>query len=86
MLNEAKMMPGNPLPTMTLPPVDGGETKLGGTRRWQVAVVYRGAHCPLCRKYLKAPDGLLGGFEKAGADVIAIPVISPQSGGTGSHR
>ncbi len=72
MLNDAEMIPGDPLPAMTLPLVDGGETRLGGTGRWQVAVIYRGAHCPLCRKYLKTLDGLLEGFQEAGADVVAI--------------
>lgn len=72
MLNDAKMMPGNPLPAMTLPLVDGGETKLGGVGSWQVAVVYRGRHCPLCRKYLKSLDGLLEGFGEASAEIVAI--------------
>lgn len=46
----SKLAPGAPTPRITLPTVDGGETTLGGEGRWQVAVVYRGAHCPLCRK------------------------------------
>ena len=44
---------------------------LGGGGRWQVAVVYRGRHCPLCRKYLKTLDGLLDDFHEAGAEVVA---------------
>ncbi len=69
---DQKIMPGAPMPRMTLPSTDGGQIEVGGTGRWQVAVVYRGRHCPLCRKYLKTLDGLLEGFGEAGADVIAI--------------
>jgi peroxiredoxin len=57
---------------MTLPLTDGGEARLGGEGRWQVAVVYRGRHCPLCRRYLKELDGLLEAFEEAGAEVLAV--------------
>ncbi|ASY62152.1 hypothetical protein SJ05684_c06890 [Sinorhizobium sojae CCBAU 05684] len=32
MLDDAKLMPGNPMPTMALPLVIGGEAKLGGGR------------------------------------------------------
>ncbi len=67
-----KITPGNPMPKMTLPSVDGGRVELGGEGRWQIAVVYRGRHCPLCRKYLKTLDGLLEEFRGIGADVIAI--------------
>ncbi|WP_040485638.1 redoxin domain-containing protein [Lutibaculum baratangense] len=64
--------PGNPMPVITLPSTDGTDLQLGGEGRWQVAVVYRGRHCPLCRKYLKTLDGLLEGFREAGAEVIAV--------------
>lgn len=60
------------MPTITLPSVDGGEVQLGGKGHWQVAVVYRGRHSPLCKKYLKTLDGLLDEFRNAGAEVIAI--------------
>ena len=67
-----KLMPGIPMPVITLPSVDGGKVQLGGKGRWQVAVVYRGRHCPICKKYLKTLDGLLDEFRDAGAEVIAI--------------
>ncbi len=71
MLAEHKPTPGNPMPMMTLPLTDGGEAQLGGGG-WQVVVVYRGRHCPLCRKYLKTLDGLLNEFRDASAEVIAV--------------
>lgn len=69
---DQKTSPGTTMPTITLPTPDGGEVQIGGSGRWQVAIVYRGRHCPLCRKYLKTLDGLLEEFRDAGAEVIAI--------------
>jgi peroxiredoxin len=34
-------------------------------------VVYRGKHCPLCKKYLKTLDGLRDGLSAAGVTVLA---------------
>ena len=57
---------------MNLPSIDGELIQLGGKGQWQVAVVYRGSHCPLCRKYLATLDSLLDDFRGIGAEVIAI--------------
>lgn len=51
-----KLISGGTLPALTLPLVDGGEITLGKTSRsnvWQIVIIYRGLHCPLCNKYLK---------------------------------
>lgn len=69
---DRKIAPGIPMPRFALPSADGGEIRLGGERGWQLAVVYRGRHCPLCRKYLKKLDSLLEEFHGIGIDVIAI--------------
>jgi peroxiredoxin len=71
-LTDRKITPGSPTPQISLPSTNGGQVQLGGKGQWQVAVVYRGRHCPLCRKYLKTLDSLLEGFQEAGAEVIAI--------------
>ncbi|MBS1303241.1 AhpC/TSA family protein [Loktanella sp. SALINAS62] len=57
---------------MTLPATDGSQIQLGGQGRWQVAVVYRGQHCPLCRKYLATLNELLDDYRDAGVEVIAM--------------
>ena len=51
-----KITSGGPLPELDLPLAGGGEVHLGGgkdNRRdgWQMIVVYRGLHCPICKKY-----------------------------------
>lgn len=71
-MTEYMTRPGRPTPPMSFLSPDGEQIQLGGKGRWQVAVVYRGAHCPLCRKYLATLDDLLDDFRGAGLEVIAI--------------
>lgn len=72
MMASQKLTAGSDMPTLSLPRAGGGEVALGGSGRWQIVVVYRGKHCPICRTYLKTLDGLLEQFKDAGAEVIAI--------------
>lgn len=67
-----RVTPGDLTPEMKLPSVNAGDLYLGGKGRWQVAIIYRGQHCPLCRSYLKTLDGLLEDFGDLGAEVIVI--------------
>ena len=39
---------------------------------WRLLVIYRGAHCPLCRSYLKTLERLQAGFAEAGITVAAL--------------
>ena len=70
-----RLTSGGTLPALTLPQVGGGEITLGETSRpgvWQIVVVYRGIHCPICNKYLARLEELREGLAKAGAELIAI--------------
>ena len=70
-----KLTSGGTLPALTLPLVQGGEITLGNTTKpgaWQVVIIYRGLHCPLCNKYLKRLEELREGFTKANAELIAV--------------
>jgi peroxiredoxin len=60
------------MPMLTVPQVGGGEIRVGGPGRWQMVVVYRGKHCPICKRYLKGLDGLLDEFRAIGAEVVAV--------------
>lgn len=73
MTQGSKLQAGSEFPTLSMPKVNGGELTLGGRERWQAIVIYRGKHCPLCRRYLKSLDNLLDEFAKAG---IAVAVAS----------
>ena len=65
---------GKPLPTITLPTIGGGEITLGQGRGqdWHVVVIYRGLHCPICKKYLTQLESLTSQFADVGADVMAV--------------
>jgi peroxiredoxin len=65
-----KLQAGAEFPAFTLPKVGGGEIKVGGPGRWQMLVVYRGQHCPICRTYLKTLGGLLDEYRAADIDVV----------------
>ena len=67
----SKPQAGSEFPALSMPKVGGGELTLGGRGRWQAIVIYRGKHCPLCRKYLKTLDTLLGEFQQADIGVVA---------------
>ena len=42
------------------------------TGRWQLIVVYRGKHDPLCVTYLAALQHLMPEFEEIGCDVVTV--------------
>lgn len=67
-----KLQAGAAMPRLSVPKVGGGEIKIGDRGCWQMVVVYRGKHCPICRRYLKGLDGLLDQYQALGAEVIAI--------------
>lgn len=70
-----KLNSGGTLPAFTLPLVPGGEATLGKVATpgaWQIVIVYRGLHCPLCNKYLARLEELREGFAKVNAELLAI--------------
>lgn len=70
-----KLKSGVPFPTCILPAVGGGELNVGEPRRgytWQMIVVYRGKHCPICARYLGRVDSLKEKFFDMKVDVVAI--------------
>ena len=61
------------MPEMDLPLVGGGRAHLGGRReRFQVVIVYRGRHCPVCKTYLGHLNDIRDEFDKVKADVVAV--------------
>ena len=47
-----------------------GETREPG--KWQVVIIYRGLHCPLCNKYLARLEELREGFANTNAELVAV--------------
>lgn len=67
-----RLQPGEPTPEMDISLVDGGTARIGGKGRWQVVVVYRGKHCPMCKSYLIRLEEIKGQFADAGAELLAV--------------
>jgi len=74
-MTNKKFTAGDDFPTISLPQVGGGELTLGqplNGHDWQMVVVYRGKHCPLCTRYLSQLDDLKDRFFETGVDVVAV--------------
>lgn len=66
---------GQRLPDITVPQLGGGELQLGTSvdeHDWQMVVVYRGKHCPICKTYLAELERVAPEFAKIGVGVVAI--------------
>ncbi|MEQ1755906.1 MAG: redoxin domain-containing protein [Micropepsaceae bacterium] len=57
---------------LSWPTIGGGEFILGEGGRWQLLVVYRGQHCPLCKQYLNTLNELFATFSELDFDVAAL--------------
>lgn len=78
-LFQSKLSAGSKFPTINVKTFDGGEAILGKPQNdatWQLVVIYRGQHCPLCSKYLNELASLQSDFSKIGIDIIAASADS----------
>ncbi len=70
-----KLQAGAEFPKQEVAKLGGGTMVLGqpgNGKDWQLVVVYRGKHCPLCKKYLAKLEELLPEFHDNGVDVVAV--------------
>ncbi|MGY0217004.1 peroxiredoxin-like family protein [Endozoicomonadaceae bacterium StTr2] len=70
---------GGLFPELVIDTIDGKQVSLGAPVsgfEWQLVVVYRGAHCPLCTRYLKQLNDRLDELHKLGIDVVAVSADS----------
>lgn len=73
----ARLPAGSLFPDLTWPQTDGGFLAPAAMKGWRLLVVYRGAHCPLCRNYLKILERLQADFAEAGI-TVAVMSADPQ--------
>lgn len=71
-LTAGKFKPGASFPEMTFKAVGGGEISLASESGWRVLVVYRGKHCPACKRYLARLGELLDDYRTAGISVWTV--------------
>jgi len=70
-----KLPAGSQFPHLIVRQLGGGELTLGTPQEgcdWQMVVVYRGSHCPMCTNYLKELETLLPEFQALGVDLVAV--------------
>ena len=74
-MTSQKTTAGADFPEINIGRLGGGNLALGapqGGHDWQMVVVYRGKHCPMCTTYLKELETLLPEFHALGVDVVAV--------------
>jgi len=68
-----KPVAGSILAPMSFPKVGGGSITVGGAREnWTLFVVYRGKHCPRCKKYLNILNEMRAEWMAAGFDIAVV--------------
>ncbi len=63
-----------PFPTLVLPTVSGESLVLGQPPQgqWQLLVIYRGLHCPICKKYLSQVNDMKADFDKMNVQIVVV--------------
>jgi peroxiredoxin len=76
MVTALKPAAGAPMPVVSTAKVGGGRLTIRSSDRWQMVVVYRGRHCPLCRSYLAELNQLLDEYHSIGMEVAVVSADS----------
>jgi len=80
-MHTQKLNAGDTFPTLEAKAADGTLCNLAkpkGDADWRLVVVYRGRHCPMCTRYLKALSPLVGELAAIGVDVVAVSADSAE--------
>ncbi len=70
-----KLHPGSQFPQISATLLSGEEVVLGKPKNgadWQLVLVYRGRHCPLCTKYLNQLENFKATLLETGVDLVAV--------------
>lgn len=81
MTHSIKLTTGNTFPTTEATLLDGSFINLGQAHSgadWQMIVVYRGKHCPLCVRYLNLLEQYKTALMDIGVSVSAVSADSKQ--------
>jgi len=76
-----KLHAGSEFPSVSVSNPGGGETDITqprGDADWQMVVIYRGRHCPLCTRYLNDLAGFRQRLLDIGVDVAAVSADSKE--------
>lgn len=76
-----KLHASDPFPVLPATALDGTVRDLSkptGGADWMMVVVYRGRHCPMCTRYLKALSPFVADLAAIGVDVAAVSADSAE--------
>lgn len=80
-MNSNKLRAGELFPSIELPTLDNTMINIAKPNNgadWQLVVIYRGAHCPLCTRYLNELEALKGKFLDVGVSIVAVSADSKE--------
>lgn len=75
----SKLHPGQAFPAIHVKTLDGITRQLGQPENgadWQMIVLYRGRHCPLCTQFLNELEHHKAALLETGVDLIAVSADS----------
>ena len=70
-----KLHPGSMFPDITATLLNGDSVTLGKPGQgadWQLVLVYRGRHCPMCTRYLHALEQAKASLAEIKVDIVAV--------------
>ena len=76
-----KITAGGGFPEIKVKALDGQDVILGQPKEgadWQMVIVYRGRHCPLCTKYLNQIESFKERLFKNKVDLVAVSADSKE--------
>lgn len=74
-MKTSKLHAGADFPSLPVKALDGEVVEINqpsGNADWQMVVVYRGRHCPMCTKFLNALSGFRQRLIDIGIDIAAV--------------
>lgn len=81
MTGTIKLATGEAFPKIEVSLLDGSTVELGKAQEntdWQMVVVYRGKHCPLCLRYLNLLEEYKNALAEIGVSVLAVSADSKE--------
>lgn len=67
-----KIAPGSVFPAFSWPTVGGAKANPIPAGKWHILMVYRGKHCPLCKRHFRELNGVVEQFAAMGVGVSAV--------------
>ena len=80
-MTQTKLAAGEAFPEIIVKSLEGDDITLGQPKEgadWQMIIVYRGRHCPLCTKYLNQLEGYKERLFANKVDLVAVSADSKE--------